>query len=150
MTFLFSGVMLRSIDGAHYILTDRFKLRTRTQTGSCQVPVMDDAEQQSTCILQRVQESMCKIQSSSWPVDFGSRPTSSTANTRAALPGMTPPYPREPVDVTKCSATEKRKETRMKLHTVCHTRWDSQGALLIEAHANESFIPASDDLAHAD
>lgn len=36
------------------------------------------------------------------------------------------------------------------LHTICQVRWDSQGALLIEAHADESLVPAFDDLTHAD
>lgn len=35
-------------------------------------------------------------------------------------------------------------------NTVCHIRWDSQGAFLMQAHADESLVPAFDNLAHAD
>jgi len=43
-----------------------------------------------------------------------------------------------------------RDDTSKPTRTVCHVRWDGQGALLIEAHADQSLVPASDDLAHTE
>jgi hypothetical protein len=35
-------------------------------------------------------------------------------------------------------------------HTVCQVWWDGQCAFLIETHAKESLVPATDDLAQTD
>jgi hypothetical protein len=77
-----------------------------------------------------------------------SKLTNSQSNTKVAPGGIVPPAPREPN--VEWISLHGRWISDVWVLTVGHIRRDSECALLLDTHTEETFVPTPDDLANTD